>query len=89
MSSKVTTTDTVGGGAKGPTVERLGKKEIEQRIEEDRERHKRFRESIWAVDTSVEDEFDRLMEETSDLCEEDFRMMEEEKLERLAMLNLD
>jgi hypothetical protein len=30
-------------------IVRLDKRQIEQRIEEDRERHKRLRESIWAV----------------------------------------
>ena len=86
-SSKVSAIDNAGGGAKGSGVDKLDKKQIEQRIEEDRERHKRLRESIWAVDTSVEDELQRLMEETSDLCSDDFRMMEEESLERHAMLS--
>ena len=50
LSSKVTTTEYFGGGVKGTGVERLDKKQVEQRIEEDRERHKRLRENIWAVD---------------------------------------
>lgn len=33
--------------------QRLDKKQIEQRIEEDRERHKRLRENIWAVPKPV------------------------------------
>ncbi|KAL2056106.1 hypothetical protein ABVK25_003749 [Lepraria finkii] len=39
---------------------RLDKRQIEQRIDEDRERHKRLRESIWAVGIEGEGEFERL-----------------------------
>jgi CTD kinase subunit gamma len=63
---------------------RLDKKQIEQRIEEDRERHKRARENIWATYGDVDDEFDRLMEETSELGEDDFLVFEEEAQERKA-----
>lgn len=40
-----------GRGGGDAQVRRPEKRQIEQRIEEDRERHKRLRESIWAVPT--------------------------------------
>lgn len=59
------------------------KRQIEQRIEEDRERHKRLRESIWAVPSTGPDaEKWRLWEETSDLGEDDHILGEEEFQER-------
>lgn len=57
---------------------KLDKKQIEQRIEEDRERHKRQREHIWAVPPGEDAEMEKLWEETSDLGEDDHRMGEEE-----------
>ena len=63
---------------------RLDKKQIEQRIEEDRERHKRLRESIWAVNTGKNAEFDKMWEETSELGEDDYLAAAEEKAERDA-----
>lgn len=39
---------------------RLDKRQIEQRVEEDRERHKRLRENIWAIPGDNEEEFERL-----------------------------
>ena len=71
-------------GAKSNGVVRLDKKQIEQRIEEDRERHKRLRESIWAVNGDDTDEFDRLWEEASELGEDDFILAEEDRIERMA-----
>lgn len=65
--------------------QRLDKKQIEQRIEEDRERHKRLREHIWAVPTDkngIDAEFDKMWEETSDLGEDDYLLYEEEAAER-------
>lgn len=59
----------------------LDKKQIEQRIEEDRERHKRQRENIWAVPETDEAELDKLWEETSSLGSDDYRMIEEEHQE--------
>lgn len=62
---------------------RLDQKQIEQRIEEDRERHKRLRESIWAVSTeSADAEMWKLWEETSDLGDDDFLLAQEEEEER-------
>jgi CTD kinase subunit gamma len=62
---------------------RLDKKQIEQRIEEDRERHKRLREHIWAVPLGGEElEFEKLWGESSDLSEDEEVMGEEEGDER-------
>ena len=62
---------------------RLDKKQIEQRIEEDRERHKRLREHIWAVPLGGDEkEFEKLWEETSQLGEDDYILYEEEGDER-------
>lgn len=60
------------------TSHQLDKRQIEQRIEEDRERHKRERESIWAVPKAENAEMDRLWEETSDFGEDDDRLLTEE-----------
>lgn len=62
-------------------IMRINKRQIEQRIEEDRERHKRQRENIWAIKPEV-NEFDRLWDETSDIGEDDFVAAEEDALER-------
>lgn len=78
--------------------QRLDKKQIEQRIEEDRERHKRLREHQWAipsaktvgsgssmpmaVDDEDEAEFLQLLDETSSVGSDDYRLFEEEALER-------
>ena len=70
------------GGAGGGGVERRDKRQIEQRIEEDRERHKRLREGIWAVQGDGDEEFQRLWDETSDANEDDYAMAAEEAEER-------
>ncbi|EEY22582.1 conserved hypothetical protein [Verticillium alfalfae VaMs.102] len=66
-----------------PSAPGLDKRQIEQRIEEDRERHKRLREDIWAI-RDRDAEIDRLWEETSDLGEDDHTMGREEFLAREA-----
>lgn len=69
--------------AKASTAQRLDKKQVEQRIEEDRERHKRLREHQWAIPTADEDaEFDQLWGETSSLASDDYRVFEEEAMQR-------
>lgn len=60
---------------------KLDRKQVEQRIEEDRERHKRLRENIWAVPEGDYAELDKLWEETSDFGDDDLRMLEEEARE--------
>ncbi|OQD81645.1 hypothetical protein PENANT_c026G02509 [Penicillium antarcticum] len=61
---------------------RLDKKQIEQRIEEDRERNKRLRENMWAVTGNDQDEYNQMWEELSDLGEDDFTRFREEAEER-------
>lgn len=61
---------------------RLDKKQIEQRIEEDRERNKRLRESMWAVTGNDQDEYNQMWDELSPLGEDDFIRAREEALER-------
>jgi CTD kinase subunit gamma len=69
-------------GRPGAPPPRPDKKQIEQRIEEDRERHKRLRESIWAIPAEPNAERDKLWEETSDLGDDDHLLGEEEFDER-------
>lgn len=61
---------------------RVDKRQIEQRIEEDRERNKRLRESMWAVSGDNKNEYRKLWDETSDIGEDDFLDAEEELGER-------
>ena len=69
-------------------VLRLDKRQIEQRIEEDRERHKRLKESIWGVGPDDE-EFEKLWEEASDIGEDDFLMAEEDAMERRQVVEVN
>jgi CTD kinase subunit gamma len=83
-----TTAGTISSGI------RLDKRQIEQRIEEDRERHKRAREGIWAVpqqsnDLSQDAEFERLWDAASDADSDDYRMSKEEAEERRKHLEYD
>ena len=70
-------------------VGRPDKRQIEQRIEEDRERHKRLRESIWAVSADEDQEFGRLWDETSDIGEDDYLAAEEDALERRQAVEIE
>ncbi|KAJ5253684.1 hypothetical protein N7524_010864 [Penicillium chrysogenum] len=73
------------GGSKSKSDKpqlRLDKKQIEQRIEEDRERNKRQRESMWAMTGSDRDEYNQMWEELSPTGEDDFIRSREEALER-------
>ena len=66
----------------------MDKRQIEQRIEEDRERHKRLKESVWEVGGGDDerDEFDRMWSETSSLNSDDFAQMKEDsELRKEAM----
>lgn len=73
-----------GDGAKRREggVGKMDKRQIEHRIEEDRERHKRLRESIWAVPGDEEREMERLWEEASDIGEDDWVVGREDREER-------
>lgn len=81
--------DTPMGGVAAPTSRsnglKLDKKQIEQRIEEDRERNKRLREIMWAVAGDDLEEMNQLWDETSDIGEDDFLAAEEEVMERRMM----
>ena len=70
-------------------VNRLDKRQIEQRIEEDRERHKRLRESIWAVGADEDREFERLWDEVSEIGEDDYLAAEEDAMERRQAVDVD
>ncbi|KAI9934906.1 hypothetical protein ASPWEDRAFT_175627 [Aspergillus wentii DTO 134E9] len=76
------------GTPRGYTVNgmRLDKRQIEQRIEEDRERNKRLRESMWAVSGDDGDEQGRFWDEASDIGEDDFISANEELMERNQMI---
>ena len=63
-------------------VPKVDKRVIEQRIEEDRERNKRLRESVWAVTGDDADELDKMWEEGSEMCEDDLVLADEETEER-------
>ncbi|KAK8031918.1 hypothetical protein PG990_001652 [Apiospora arundinis] len=58
---------------------RLDKRQIEQRIEEDRERHKRRRENIWVVPRALADERAKMMDDASDIDDDDFKFEREER----------
>lgn len=78
-----TTSAKVNGAA------RPDKRQIEQRIEEDRERHKRLRESIWAIGDEGDQEFEHLWDEVSDIGEDDYIAAEEDASERQQALELE
>lgn len=61
---------------------KVDKRVIEQRIEEDRERNKRLRESVWAVSGDDGEELEKMWEEGSDVGTDDFLLAEEEAEER-------
>jgi CTD kinase subunit gamma len=85
---------TAGSGMFNPGI-RLDKRQIEQRIEEDRERHKRARENIWAIGQqpmsglAVDAEFDKLWDDGSGVDEDDYQMAREESEERRRHLEYD
>ena len=61
---------------------KVDKRVIEQRIEEDRERNKRLRESVWAVSGDDGEELEKMWEEGSDVGTDDYILAEEEAEER-------
>ena len=69
-------------GSKINGIIRVDKRVIEQRIEEDRERNKRLRESVWAVGGKDSEEMDKMWEEGSDAGIDDLIMYGEEAAER-------
>jgi CTD kinase subunit gamma len=75
-------------GSKSNGIIRVDKRQIEQRIEEDRERNKRLRESMWAVSGDDKGEFQKFWDEVSDAGEDDYLGAEEEIAERNQMLTV-
>ncbi|OAL36889.1 hypothetical protein AYO20_03945 [Fonsecaea nubica] len=67
-------------------VSRMDKRAIEQRIEEDRERNKRLRESVWAVTGDDDQELDKMWEEGAFLGEDEHVIAGEEAEERLQFV---
>lgn len=55
---------------------------VETRIEEDRERHKRMREGLWAVNSENDGEFEKLWDDASDIDEDDTIDAQEDLAER-------
>ena len=78
------------GSRMNGVLTKLDKRQVEQRIEEDRERHKRLREDIWAVggDDNLDEEFDKMWDEVSSLGSDDFLQAEEEAAERKLALDI-
>ncbi|KAL3469613.1 CTD kinase subunit gamma CTK3-domain-containing protein [Aspergillus californicus] len=74
-------------GPKGNGI-RVDKRQIEQRIEEDRERNKRLRESMWTIRGDDTDEHRKFWDETSDIGEDDFTTANEELMERNLMVGV-
>lgn len=70
-------------------VARPDKRQIEQRIEEDRERHKRLRENIWAVSDEADQEFERLWDDASEVGDDDYLAAEEDALERIQAVEVE
>jgi CTD kinase subunit gamma len=77
-----------------PGPPRLDKRQIEQRIEEDRERHKRAREGLWTIkqtSNNLGDDVERgkLWDETSDMEDDDYEMVKEEADQRKECLSFE
>ncbi|KAF1990975.1 hypothetical protein K402DRAFT_168366 [Aulographum hederae CBS 113979] len=63
-------------GASRTSGVKLDRKQMEQRIEEDRERHKRMRENAWAI--TAQDEFEKAWEEASEFNDDDYEAAAED-----------
>jgi len=72
--------------AKPNGVSKMDKRAIEQRIEEDRERNKRLRESVWAVTGDDDQELDKMWEEGSYVGDDEHVIAGEEADERLQFV---
>lgn len=60
----------------------VDRKQIEQRIEEDRERNKRLRENVWVVPPNDMKEFETMWDDVSDIGSDDYLQAAEEAEER-------
>ena len=72
----------VASTPKANGVGRLDRRQIEQRIEEDRERQKRLKETIWGVSGEGDVELNKLLDEGSDAGDDDGLMTEEDVNDR-------
>lgn len=70
------------GKAANGAVSKVDKRAIEQRIEEDRERNKRLRESVWAVAGDDEQELDKMWDECTRIGRDEHVIADEEADER-------
>ena len=61
-----------------PAGKRLDKRQIEQRIEEDRERHKRLKETFWAIPQGEDAEFNRMVDDARSVTSDDEREVAEQ-----------
>ncbi|ETI28094.1 hypothetical protein G647_00543 [Cladophialophora carrionii CBS 160.54] len=68
-------------------VSKIDKRAIEQRIEEDRERNKRLRESVWTVSGDDDQELDMMWEDGATLGEDEHDIADEEAEERLQFVS--
>lgn len=75
-----------GHSGKVNGVSKMDKRAIEQRIEEDRERNKRLRESVWAVTGDDDQELDKMWEEGNSVGEDEHVIADEEAEERLQFV---
>jgi CTD kinase subunit gamma len=60
------------------STKRLDKRQIEQRIEEDRERHKRLKETFWAIPGGDDAEFNKTIDEAQSVTSDDERDVAEQ-----------
>ncbi|KAI1607881.1 CTD kinase subunit gamma CTK3-domain-containing protein [Exophiala viscosa] len=79
-------TPKTGYSGKPNGVSRMDKRAIEQRIEEDRERNKRLRESVWAITGDDDQELEKMWEEGSSVGEDEHVIADEEAEERLQFV---
>ncbi|KAK2756748.1 hypothetical protein FQN54_005194 [Arachnomyces sp. PD_36] len=73
-------------GSRTNGIARVDKRQIEQRIEEDRERNKRLRESMWSTTGDDIQELEKMWDEGSDIGEDDYITVAEELVERKQMM---
>ena len=81
-SARPTPRTGAGQSGKANGVSKVDKRAIEQRIEEDRERNKRLRESVWAVSGDDEQELDQMWEESTPVGRDEHVIADEEADER-------
>lgn len=83
INSTSTGGEPTGSGRSKPV--KLEKRHIEQRIEEDRERHKKMRENMWVTPRDAEDRRRKLWDDQSDCGEDDYRLGTEDENECLDL----